>query len=95
MKFSKETKKVIGVTCLCLFCLGGGFNPSIYLETFLPPEMFRSVIAKEWLKTVAFIIMICVFDPIEVKGKSRKDYLMIVFFVIAMFYMCFSYMKRV
>lgn len=93
MKISEKSKKIICVICFFLFFIGGGFNSNISLESYLPRELFRSMIFDDCLKLIAFIIMLSVFEPLEVEYKSRKYKLIIIVDIIFVFYLCFSYLK--
>lgn len=93
MKISEKSKKVICFICFFLFFIGGGFNPDIYLESYLPREMFHSKILDDCLKSIAFMIMLSIFEPLEIEYKSRKYGLIIVIDIIIVFYLCYSYLK--
>ncbi len=93
MRMSEKTKKNICFICFFLFFIGGGLNPNIYLESYLPREMFHSMILDDCLKLIAFLIMISVFEPLEVEYKSRKYKLIIVIDIIVVLYLSFSYFK--
>ena len=93
MKISEKSKKIICFICFILFFIGGGFNPNIYLESYLPREMFQSMIMDDFLKLIAFLIMLSVFEPLEVEYKSKKYKLIIVIDIIIVLYLSFSYFK--
>lgn len=78
---------------LFLFFVGGGFNPNIHLESYLPHEMFHSIILDDCLKLIAFVIMLSVFEPLEIEYKNRKYKLIIIIDIIIVFYLCYSYFK--
>ncbi|MDK2807941.1 MAG: hypothetical protein PWP24_675 [Clostridiales bacterium] len=93
MKISEKSKKIICLICFFLFFVGGGFNPNIYLESYLPREIFHSIILEDSLKLIAFVIMLSIFEPLEVEYKSRKYKLIIIIDIVIVFYLCYSYFK--
>lgn len=93
MKLSENTKRVICTICFMLFFIGGGFNSNLEFESYLPREMFRSMIIADCTKGIAFLVMLSVFEPLSVEFKSKKYYLIIIIDIIVIIYMCYSSLK--
>jgi len=94
MKLSDNSKRVICIICLILFFLGGGMTTdNIILRDYLPKELFRSLILDDCLKTIAFMLMLSLFEPLKIEYKSKKYYLMYVIDAIIIIYLTSTYVK--
>lgn len=96
MKISSNVRRVIGFICffICFTIFSCGIKTQFYsLQQYLPMDLLKELLISECLGQVSFLILLGFFEPIEYTYNGKKVYLMVIFEIMFILYLIFSYLQ--